>query len=98
MPKGYCKSSGQFLKGIGKLLGNAQRPPIVQKEKRLNCPAAIGKNVAISFSLKRHISVYNDEKSKKSWKILKMLSGSYPIFALFLLTIFCLNQTSGTEL
>jgi hypothetical protein len=98
MPKGYCKSSGQFLKGIGKPLGNAQIPPIVQKERRLNCPAAISKNVAISFSLKRQISVYNDEKSKKLWTILKMLSGSYPIFALFLLTIFCLTQTGGAEL
>ncbi len=92
MPKGYCKSSGQFLKGIGKPLGNAQIPLIVQKERRLNCLAAIGKNVAISFSLKRHISVYNDEKSKKLWKI------SYSIFALFLLTIFCLTQTGGAEL
>jgi hypothetical protein len=25
MPKGYWKASGQFLKGIGKPLGNAQR-------------------------------------------------------------------------
>jgi hypothetical protein len=24
MPKGYWKAAGQFLKGIGKLLGNAQ--------------------------------------------------------------------------
>jgi hypothetical protein len=27
MPKGYWKASGQFLKGIGKPLGNVQIPP-----------------------------------------------------------------------
>ncbi len=30
MPKGYWIASGQFLEGIGKLLGNAQIPRISQ--------------------------------------------------------------------
>jgi hypothetical protein len=30
MPKGYYKAAGQFLKGIGKLLGNAQISTIDQ--------------------------------------------------------------------
>ncbi len=30
MPKGYWKASGKFLKGIGKLLGNAQIPAVIQ--------------------------------------------------------------------
>jgi hypothetical protein len=30
MPKGYWIASGQFLEGIGKLLGNAQIPAISQ--------------------------------------------------------------------
>jgi hypothetical protein len=30
IPKGYWKASGQFLKGIGKLLGNAQISAVSQ--------------------------------------------------------------------
>ncbi len=50
MPKGYWKASGQFLKGIGKSLGNTQISAVSQWEEveLPNCPAAIGKNVAIS--------------------------------------------------
>jgi hypothetical protein len=49
MPKGYWAASGKFLKGVGKLLGNAQIPATSQKERRENFPAAIGKNMAISI-------------------------------------------------
>jgi hypothetical protein len=49
MPKGYWTASGKFLKGIGKLLGNAQIPATSQYERRENFPAAVGKNVAISI-------------------------------------------------
>jgi hypothetical protein len=40
-------ASGQFLKGIGKPLGNAQITPTSQYERRETCPAAIDKNMAI---------------------------------------------------
>jgi hypothetical protein len=44
MPKGYWKAFGQFLKGIGKPLGNAQIMPSANSKGG----TAIGKNVAIS--------------------------------------------------
>jgi hypothetical protein len=47
MPKGYWKASGQFLKGVGKPLGNAQIPAISHKGRQC-CLAAIGQNMAIS--------------------------------------------------
>jgi hypothetical protein len=50
MLKGYWKASGQFLMGIGKLLGNAQIPAVSQEEMRQNCLAAIDKNVALFVS------------------------------------------------
>jgi hypothetical protein len=49
MPKGYWAASGKFLKGIGKPLRNSQIPTTSQWERRENFPAAIGKNVAISW-------------------------------------------------
>jgi hypothetical protein len=59
MPRGYWKISEQFLKGIGKLLGNAPIPAVSQWERRWNWPAAIGKNVANfhPISLKCCVSV-----------------------------------------
>jgi hypothetical protein len=45
MPKGYWKAFGQFLKGIGKPLGNAQIPPSANRKG--GTTAAMGKNVAI---------------------------------------------------
>ncbi len=42
MPKGYWIAFGQFLEGIGKLLGNAQIPAISQKETRQHFLVAIG--------------------------------------------------------
>ncbi len=47
LPKGFWIASGKFLKGVGKPQGNALIT-ISQQERRQNCPAAIGKNVAIS--------------------------------------------------
>jgi hypothetical protein len=49
MPKDYSKASGQFLKGKGNLLQNAQIPAVGQLERRGNFPVAIGKNVAIAI-------------------------------------------------
>jgi hypothetical protein len=49
IPKGYWATSGKFLKGIGKPLGNAQTPATSQQKRRQNFPVAIGKNVAISI-------------------------------------------------
>jgi hypothetical protein len=44
MPKDYWKASGQFLKGYWKPI----LKDISKKERRQNCQAAIGKNVATS--------------------------------------------------
>jgi hypothetical protein len=48
MPEGCRKASRRLLKGTGKLLGNAKIPNARLQERRQNCSAAIGKNMAIS--------------------------------------------------
>jgi hypothetical protein len=47
------------------------------------------------FSLKRCIFVYIYFKSKELWKLLKMLSGSSPFFALYNHTTFSQIQTGA---
>jgi hypothetical protein len=49
MPKDYWKPLDNSKRGIGKLLGNAQKPTISQLERKQNCPADIRKNMEISF-------------------------------------------------
>jgi hypothetical protein len=49
IPKDYWLAFGQFLKDVGKPLGNAQIICISQWKRRQNCLAATGKNVAISI-------------------------------------------------
>jgi hypothetical protein len=60
MPKGYWEAFRQFLKGIGKPLGNAQIHAVSQLKRRHYCPAAISKNVTISipFSEEMHFGLH----------------------------------------
>ncbi len=98
MPRGYWKASGQFLKSIGKPLGNAHIPAASQYERRQNCPAAVGKNLAISihFPWTTTFLYLLMKKSKTHWKILKSLSGSSPKYFLSHLTTFSQTQTVAT--
>jgi large-conductance mechanosensitive channel len=54
--KGYGKATGKCPKAIGKSLGmgkaldNVQIPAVSQKERKKNCAAAIGKNLAVSIN------------------------------------------------
>jgi hypothetical protein len=64
MPKSYWKAAGQFINGIGKLLGNAQIPPISQRRGgRIVQQLSTKEGNFCLFPLKRCISV-SIKKSK----------------------------------
>jgi hypothetical protein len=64
MPKGYWKADGQFLKGIGNLLGNAPHRQLIGEQAELPSSCRQNRGNFHSFPLNCFISVNINKKSK----------------------------------